>query len=57
MIQLREISVEEAMDMIRKGEMEKLYMKFEDGSIDCVRKYNVGFSEIMNKKYFKKETQ
>ena len=56
MIQYREISVKEAMDMIVQDDWDNLYFKTSQGAIDCVKDYSIKYAGITKKQYFRKET-
>lgn len=55
MIQYREITAKEAIDLIFVGEIKSVYFELPDGSIDCVKNYRTSFEELPKEKYFKKE--
>lgn len=55
MIQFREISVSEALDMIANDQLKNLYFRTRGGQIDCVTEYKVDYTDIAKRKYFKME--
>lgn len=55
MIQFREISTKESLEMIANNQLNNLYFKTKGGQIDCVKGYNINFDDITKRQYFKKE--